>query len=73
MLDCVMGQASDLDGPLLVLSEPERGLGARVLEQIVDLLVVYLDEGALRDDLVPVRLDLLEDIEKHSRNEASLL
>ena len=73
MLDCVVGQAGDLDGPLLVLSEPERGLGARVLEQIVDLLVVYLDEGALRDDLVPVRLDLLEDIEKHSRNEASLL
>ena len=73
MLNCVVGQASDLDGPLLVLSEPERGLCARVLEQIVDLLVVYLDEGTLGDDLMSMRLNLLEDVEEHSRDNTALL
>ena len=73
VLHCVVRQVHDLDASLLVLSELERIFRARVLEQVVDLFVVNLDEGALDCDFKATFSDLPEDVEEHSQHEASLL
>lgn len=73
MLHCVVRQVHDLDASLLVLPELERIFRARILEQVVDLFVVNLDEGALDFDFMATFSDLSEDVEEHSQDEASLL
>ena len=73
VLHCVMGQACDLDASVSIFSKLEWVVYACIFEQVIDLLIINLQKGALGCNSVAICLYLLEDVKQHPRYKTTLL